>query len=81
MTDLPVVPADRLPIIYLPGVERGQFRAGEDCPEAFILTVVAVPAAANDSVDFRFERTVLLFAAESTRSSEMAHRCEPPLLR
>ena len=24
---------DRAPIIYLPGVERGQLRAGEDCPE------------------------------------------------
>ena len=25
--------ADATPIIYLPGVERGQLRAGEDCPE------------------------------------------------
>ena len=32
--DLPDVPADRPPIIYLPGVERGELRAGEDCQEA-----------------------------------------------
>ena len=32
--DLPDVPIDRPPIIYLPDVERGQLRAGEDCPEA-----------------------------------------------
>ncbi len=31
--DLPDIPADRPPIIYLPGIERGQLRAGEDCPE------------------------------------------------
>ncbi|MDE0104068.1 MAG: BREX-1 system phosphatase PglZ type B [Bryobacterales bacterium] len=32
--DSPYVPADHPPIIYLPGVKRGQLRAGEDCPEA-----------------------------------------------
>ena len=32
--DLPGIPDDCSPIIYLPGVERGQLRAGEDCPEA-----------------------------------------------
>ena len=31
---LPDIPVDRPPIIYLPGVERGQLRAGEGCPEA-----------------------------------------------
>jgi hypothetical protein len=31
--DLPDVPADRPPVVYLPGIERGQLRAGEDCPE------------------------------------------------
>ena len=31
--DLPDVPANRPPIIYLPGVERGELRAGEDCRE------------------------------------------------
>ena len=30
--DVPDLPRDRPPIIYLPGVERGQLRAGEDCP-------------------------------------------------
>ncbi len=30
--DVPDLPHDRPPIIYLPGVERGQLRAGEDCP-------------------------------------------------
>ena len=30
----PALPADTTPIIYLPGVERGQLRAGEDCPDA-----------------------------------------------
>ncbi len=30
--DLPDLPRDRPPIIYLPGVERGRLRAGEDCP-------------------------------------------------
>ena len=33
MIDLPDVPDGRPPIIYLPGVERGRMRAGEDCPE------------------------------------------------
>ena len=27
------LPPDATPIIYLPGVERGQLRAGEDCPD------------------------------------------------
>ena len=27
------LPPDAVPIIYLPGVERGQLRAGEDCPD------------------------------------------------
>ena len=27
------LPPDTTPIIYLPGVERGQLRAGEDCPD------------------------------------------------
>ncbi len=31
--DAPVLPADRIPIIYLPGVERSHLRAGEDCPD------------------------------------------------
>ena len=31
--DLDALPADAIPIIYLPGVERGQLRAGEDCPD------------------------------------------------
>ncbi len=31
--DLPDFPGDRPPVVYLPGVERGQLRAGEDCPE------------------------------------------------
>ena len=31
--ELPGYPRDRTPIIYLPGVERGQLRAGEECPE------------------------------------------------
>lgn len=31
--DLPDVPDDRPPIIYLPGVDRDQLRAGEECPE------------------------------------------------
>ena len=31
--DLPGLDPDRPPIIYLPGVERGQLRAGEDCPD------------------------------------------------
>ncbi len=31
--DIDVVPPDATPIIYLPGVERGQLRAGEDCPD------------------------------------------------
>ena len=31
--ELPNVPAAHPPIIYLPGVERGQLRAGEACPE------------------------------------------------
>lgn len=30
---LPDVPADQPPIIYIPGVEREQLRAGEACPE------------------------------------------------
>lgn len=30
--DIDALPADATPIIYLPGVERGQLRAGEDCP-------------------------------------------------
>lgn len=32
--DLPNSPDDRPPVIYLPGVERGQLRAGEECPDA-----------------------------------------------
>ena len=31
--DTNLVPPDSTPIIYLPGVERGQLRAGEDCPD------------------------------------------------
>ncbi len=31
--DIDIVPPDATPIIYLPGVERGQLRAGEDCPD------------------------------------------------
>ena len=31
--DVPGVTPDRTPIIYLPEVERGQLRAGEDCPD------------------------------------------------
>ena len=31
--ELPDLARDRALIIYLPGVERGQLRAGEDCPE------------------------------------------------
>lgn len=31
--DLDAFPRDVTPIIYLPGVERGQLRAGEDCPD------------------------------------------------
>ena len=31
--DLPDVPGDGPPVVYLPGIERGQLRAGEDCPE------------------------------------------------
>lgn len=31
--ELPGVPDDRPPVICLPGIERGQLRAGEDCPE------------------------------------------------
>ena len=31
--DIDIVPPDSTPIIYLPGVERGQLRAGEDCPD------------------------------------------------
>ena len=31
--DSDVVPPDTIPVIYLPGVERGQLRAGEDCPD------------------------------------------------
>ena len=31
--DAPGLPPDSTPIIYLPGVERGQLRAGEDCPD------------------------------------------------
>ena len=31
---LPDVPADRPPVIYLPGIERGELRAGEECQEA-----------------------------------------------
>ncbi len=30
---LPNVPDDRPPVVYLPGIERGQLRAGENCPE------------------------------------------------
>ena len=30
---LPNFPGDRPPVVYLPGTERGQLRAGEDCPE------------------------------------------------
>ena len=30
--DVPGLPADAIPILYLPGVERGQLRAGEECP-------------------------------------------------
>ncbi len=30
----PELPADRAPIVYLPGVGRQQLRAGEDCPPA-----------------------------------------------
>ena len=30
--DVAGLPRDRPPIIYLPGVERGRLRAGEDCP-------------------------------------------------
>ena len=30
---LPDVPGDGTPVIYLPGIEPGQLRAGEDCPE------------------------------------------------
>ena len=31
--DVPGLPADTIPILYLPGVERGELRAGEDCPD------------------------------------------------
>ena len=31
--ELPGIPSDRPPVVYLPGIERGQLRAGEDCPE------------------------------------------------
>ena len=31
--ELPGLPADTIPILYLPGVERGELRAGEDCPD------------------------------------------------
>lgn len=31
--DLLDIPVDRPPVVYLPGIERGQLRAGEDCPE------------------------------------------------
>jgi len=31
--ELPDAPDDRPPVVYLPGIERGQLRAGEDCPE------------------------------------------------
>ncbi len=31
--ELPDVSGDRPPVVYLPGVDRGQLRAGEDCPE------------------------------------------------
>ena len=31
--DAPGLPPGSTPIIYLPGVERGQLRAGEDCPD------------------------------------------------
>ena len=31
--ELPDAPGDRAPVVYLPGIERGQLRAGEDCPE------------------------------------------------
>ncbi|MDE0356375.1 MAG: BREX-1 system phosphatase PglZ type B [Gammaproteobacteria bacterium] len=30
---LPDVPGERPPVVYLPGIERGQLHAGEDCPE------------------------------------------------
>ena len=30
---LPDATGDRPPVVYLPGIERGQLRAGEDCPE------------------------------------------------
>ena len=33
--ELDALPHDVTPIIYLPGVERGQLRAGEDCPDDF----------------------------------------------
>ena len=31
--EVPGLPADAIPILYLPGVERGELRAGEDCPD------------------------------------------------
>ena len=31
--EVPGLPADTIPILYLPGVERGELRAGEDCPD------------------------------------------------
>ncbi|WP_420448080.1 BREX-1 system phosphatase PglZ type B [Candidatus Palauibacter sp.] len=31
--ELPDVTGDGPPVVYLPGIERGQLRAGEDCPE------------------------------------------------
>ena len=31
--ETPGLPADTIPILYLPGVERGELRAGEDCPD------------------------------------------------
>ena len=31
--EVPALPPDAAPILYLPGVERGELRAGEDCPD------------------------------------------------
>ena len=31
--ELSDIPGNRAPVVYLPGIERGQLRAGEDCPE------------------------------------------------
>ena len=31
--EVPGLPPDTTPILYLPGVERGKLRAGEDCPD------------------------------------------------